>query len=127
MMKLTHRFVEKIPEALETGVVYVSLKYGVVTHLCPCGCGNEVVTNLSPNGWSLIYDGQTVSLHPSIGNWNFKCRSHYWIRKDRIEWAEDWNTYQRRHQGKQIHGKQTAEPARKRAGMWRFISKLRGK
>lgn len=126
MTKLTHRFADKIPETLESGVVYVSIKYGVVSHLCPCGCGNEVATNLSPNGWNLIYDGQTVSLHPSIGNWNFKCQSHYWIRKDRIEWAEDRNTYQRRLRGEQAHDKQTT-PARKRSSLWRFVSKLRGK
>jgi len=34
-----------------------------------------VVTPLSPTGWSLIFDGETVSLYPSIGNWNFPCRS----------------------------------------------------
>jgi len=50
-----------------------------------------VVTNLSPNGWQLIYDGQTVSLYPSIGNWNFKCRSHYWITHDTVQWAENWS------------------------------------
>jgi len=38
----------------------------------------------------LIFDGDTVSLYPSIGNWNFPCRSHYWIRYDHVEWAEDW-------------------------------------
>ena len=29
----------------------------------------------------------TVSLHPSIGNWSFPCRSHYWIRGNRVVWA----------------------------------------
>jgi hypothetical protein len=29
----------------------------------------------------------TVSLDPSIGNWQFPCRSHYWIRRERIVWA----------------------------------------
>ena len=37
-----------------------------------------------------IYDGRTT-LHPSIGNWNFPCRSHYWIRRDRVEWAPAWS------------------------------------
>jgi hypothetical protein len=28
-----------------------------------------------------------VTLAPSIGNWNYACRSHYWIRKNQIQWA----------------------------------------
>ena len=95
-MKLSHRFVDHMPSKLEDGIVYVSLKFGIASHNCCCGCGNEVVTNLSPNGWSLIYDGQTVSLYPSVGNWNFKCKSHYWIRNDSVQWAESWEVYQRR-------------------------------
>jgi Family of unknown function (DUF6527) len=50
-----------------------------------------VVTPLSPTGWKLIFDGKTVSLDPSIGNWGFPCRSHYWVRSDRALWAEDWS------------------------------------
>ncbi|WP_417924835.1 DUF6527 family protein [Collimonas pratensis] len=26
--------------------------------------------------WSLTYDGKTVSLDPSIGNWSLPCRAH---------------------------------------------------
>jgi len=28
-----------------------------------------------------------ISLHPSIGNWSFECRSHYWIRNNQVVWA----------------------------------------
>jgi hypothetical protein len=56
-----------------------------------CGCGNEVVTPLSPTDWKLTFDGKTVSLYPSIGNWNFECQSHYWIKKNRIEFADHWS------------------------------------
>lgn len=58
--------------------------------MCVCGCGNEVVTPLSPNGWQLMFDGKTVSLYPSIGNWNFECKSHYWIRRNMIVHAKEW-------------------------------------
>jgi len=87
---LTHKFVESIPETLEDAVLYVSVTYGTAVHRCCCGCGREVVTPLTPTDWKLIFDGETVSLYPSIGNWNFPCRSHYWIRNNRVEWAEDW-------------------------------------
>ena len=91
MKQLTHKFVEYMPEALDEDVVYVSIPYALVSHKCCCGCGEEVVTPLSPTDWELIFDGDTVSLYPSIGNWNFKCRSHYWIRRNRVEWAPQWS------------------------------------
>lgn len=90
MKKLTHKFVDCIPEVLEEAVLYVSVKYGTAVHRCCCGCRREVVTPLTPTDWKLIFDGETVSLHPSIGNWNFPCRSHYWIRNSQVEWAENW-------------------------------------
>ncbi|HEY0862632.1 MAG TPA: DUF6527 family protein [Lacunisphaera sp.] len=90
MKKFTVEFVEHMPQPLETGVLYVSIRFRLVAHNCPCGCGNEVVTNLSPTGWRLTFNGHTISLHPSIGNWDFPCRSHYWIRQNTVQWAESW-------------------------------------
>jgi hypothetical protein len=95
-MKLDHRFVEYMPERLENGVLYVSTRFRIVSHNCCCGCGHEVVLSLSPKTWKLIFDGETVSLHPSIGNWKLDCKSHYWIRKNTVEWAETWEDMKRR-------------------------------
>lgn len=81
------RFVEFIPEDLEGGVLYVSRKYQTATHLCACGCKERVVTSLGPLGWTLSEADAGISLRPSIGNSNFPCRSHYWIREGGIEWA----------------------------------------
>jgi len=91
MKKLQHKFVEFMPRELEDGILYVSIRFRIASHNCCCGCGNEVVTNLSRNGWQLIYDGESVSLYPSIGNWDFQCRSHYWIIQDEVQWAERWS------------------------------------
>lgn len=86
---LTHEFVEYIPESLNRDTLYVSMVYATATHLCCCGCGEEIVTALSPTDWKLTFDGETISLHPSIGNWGLPCRSHYWIRRSRVEWSGD--------------------------------------
>lgn len=86
-----HEFVEFIPAALNEGTVYISIRFATVSHLCACGCKNKVVTPLKPTDWKLIFDGKTVSLHPSVGNWSFPCRSHYWVRNNRVQWAEDWS------------------------------------
>lgn len=85
-------FVTAIPEKLEAGKIYASIDYATVAHLCCCGCGREVVTPLSPTDWKLTYDGETISLHPSIGNWSFPCRSHYWVRNGAIRWAADMSS-----------------------------------
>lgn len=87
---MKHSFVEFIPESLEEDVLYVALEFGTVIHHCACGCGNQVVTPLSPTDWSLAFDGETISLRPSIGNWNLPCRSHYWIRNGEFVWAASW-------------------------------------
>jgi hypothetical protein len=72
-------------------VLYVSIKYTTAVHNCFCGCRNKVVTPFSPTDWEFLFDGETVSLRPSIGNWAYPCQSHYWITKDRVEWARKWS------------------------------------
>ena len=66
-------------------------EFGTVVHRCACGCGEEVVTPLGPGEWRLTYDGRTVSLAPSIGNWSFACRSHYWIDEGNVRWARGFS------------------------------------
>jgi hypothetical protein len=85
--RLVAQHVEVIPEDILPGTLYVSERYRTATHLCCCGCGREVVTPLNPAKWRIReVDGQ-VSLSPSIGNWEFPCRSHYWIAAGRVDWA----------------------------------------
>lgn len=91
MKTLTHKFVETLPEPLDDGIIYVSIRFRIVAHNCCCGCGEPVILNLAPNGWKLTYDGKSISLHPSVGNWSLQCRSHYWITRNTVEWAESWS------------------------------------
>lgn len=94
MKTMQHRFVENVPDELEEGILYISLPYCTAIHKCVCGCGNEVVTPLSPNDWELTFNGETVSLYPSIGNWSFQCRSHYFITRSKIKHALKWTDRQ---------------------------------
>ncbi len=87
---LKHHFVEHIPEQLEPGLLYVSMPYAIAAHSCCCGCGEEVVTPFTPTDWGMIFDGDTVSLKPSIGNWNLPCRSHYVISRGSVIEALPW-------------------------------------
>lgn len=89
--KFTYEFVEFVPENLKDGVLYVSISYATALHKCACGCGHEVVTPLSPTDWKMTFDGVSVSLDPSIGNWSFPCKSHYWISKNNVRWSYKWS------------------------------------
>lgn len=75
------KFLDNIPNELDEGVLYISMKYHTTAHLCACGCGEKVVNPLNRKyGWTLTFDGQRVSLSPSIGNYQFPCCSHYYIK-----------------------------------------------
>ena len=81
--------------------LYISIDYCTAVHKCVCGCGNEVVTPISPTDWELRFDGKTISLSPSIGNWSFECKSHYFITRNKIRFArrwEDWKIKQGRQE-----------------------------
>jgi hypothetical protein len=84
---IRHEFVEFIPDDLEEGVVYVALEYGAVVHLCCDGCGEKVSTPLHPAQWKLIFDGESISLRPSVGSSGLACNSHYVIERGRVQWC----------------------------------------
>lgn len=87
--RIRHEFVDLAPKMLEEGVLYVSVEYGSAVHKCFCGCGVKVATPFTPTDWRLTFDGDTVSLWPSVGNWDLPCRSHYVIERDIVHWAGD--------------------------------------
>jgi Family of unknown function (DUF6527) len=88
--RFDHEFVDQIPGELSEGILYVSMQFGTVIHLCACGCRNRTVTPLGTTDFKLIYDGETITLHPSVGNWNFSCRSHYLVSSSEIVWIGEW-------------------------------------
>jgi hypothetical protein len=87
----THKFVKAFPDKLDEGILYVSVEFGTASHRCFCGCGSEVYTRFSPRDWSMTFNGETVSLKPSIGNWSFPCQSHYVLSGGRVNWADRWS------------------------------------
>lgn len=138
-MVLAHEFVTAIPDELEERTLYVSMDYATVVHRCCCGCGREVVTPLSPTDWKLSYDGESISLSPSIGNWSFECQSHYWIGKSTVRWADQWSkkqievgrTWDRRAKerqyadtGSNIQDAGHPRQDKSRKGFWSWLSRL---
>ncbi|NTG08847.1 DUF6527 family protein [Rhizobium rhizogenes] len=89
--RLKYSFVEGFPDQLESDTLYISVEHASMAHLCACGCRAEVITPLSPTDWRFTFDGKTVSVDPSVGNWSLACRSHYVIRNNLVHWAGDWS------------------------------------
>ena len=84
---MRHEFVRAMPDTLKPDTLYVSIDYVTTSHLCACGCGAEVVLPLHPTKWRLTFDGASVSMDPSVGSRTLPCRSHYWIDKGQVRWA----------------------------------------
>ena len=93
---LVPEFVERLPvnsDELVPGIIYICLKYKTVAYRCPCGCGGLSEFVLDPTRFRMTYDGENVTFSPSIGIAYLNCRSHYWIRNNRVEWCppmQDW-------------------------------------
>lgn len=130
---ITHEFVELIPDRLDDGVLYISIGYGTAAHACCCGCGREVTTPLTRDDWRLIFDGESVSLQPSIGNWSFPCQSHYFITMNRIRWVVEAWSAERIADGRRLDGQWTGDlrlgrrldsQPRRAAAFWRRISRV---
>jgi hypothetical protein len=133
-VRIKHEFVEFIPKERQEGVLYVSIPYATAVHNCFCGCGLKVVTPISPIGWQLTFDGETVTLSPSVGSWSFPCRSHYVIRRNAVVWAGnmsqdeiEWGRARDREARDRHFVKQTSAPAEARKtkrGFWEYIRRL---
>jgi len=92
--RLEHRFTAIIPDKLLPGILYVSIDYATAAHSCCCGCGEEIVTPFTPTDWRMEFDGETISLSPSVGSWTLPCRSHYFIRRGKVAEAAPWTEEQ---------------------------------
>lgn len=120
-----------MPKVLEPGILYAAEHYGAAAHLCACGCGSKIRTPLGPTEWTLQETLRGPTLHPSIGNWQKPCRSHYVIREGLVIWANDWTDAQvaagRRDERERLEA-YFAERARQRGGFlaaaWRWLKSL---
>lgn len=124
MKKFKHKFVEIIPDNIESDVLYISTKYKIAIHMCPCGCGSEVATTISPHDWKITFDGESVSLYPSIGSWSLPCQSHYWITNNEVEWASKWTRKQIEHGRKEDEqNKEAYYGKKKRRSLFNYFFK----
>lgn len=93
-MKVELQRVRYMPKELKPGVLYVSEEFGTAAHLCACGCGAKIRTPLGPTEWAIEETDSGPTLHPSVGNWQQACQSHYWIYQGEVIWSADWTPEQ---------------------------------
>lgn len=92
-MKADHLVIvecERMPEhdKMEDGTLYLSRRFELAIHMCACGCRIQTVTPIDkPSGWTYTETGGRPTLHPSIGNQQFPCKSHYWVTDGKIVWC----------------------------------------
>ncbi|MDE1152229.1 MAG: DUF6527 family protein [Micavibrio sp.] len=90
-MEIKIQRVQYMPKELTSGILYVSEEFDIAMHLCACGCGSKIRTPLGVTEWRVEETKDGVTLYPSVGNWQQKCQSHYWIHGGEVLWAEPWS------------------------------------
>lgn len=89
-MRYIYQEVEKTPESLESGVVYVNKEFELASLLCACGCGHKIVL-LYPDGHTVDNNAGFATVRPSVGAWDAACKSHYFITNGNVEWCRSWS------------------------------------
>ncbi len=89
-MKYRVELVDRLPAKAESGTVYVSREYQIAVLECACGCGHRI-TLLLDDGHRVEDVGGLANVWPSIGVWDAPCRSHFWIRNGRVQWASTFS------------------------------------
>jgi hypothetical protein len=83
-VKYVYQAVDRIPKALQSGVVYHSEEYEIGALLCACGCGHKV-SLLVPDSHQIYSKGGMATVRPSISVCDAPCKSHYVITAGQVE------------------------------------------
>lgn len=78
------------PQKNTITVVRKNSNFSWVKFYCPCGCGREVTLSLNSNiqpYWNIRIKNDKVTLSPSVYLTGFQCKSHFFIRNNKIDWV----------------------------------------
>lgn len=86
---------EQPEKPIPKGTLLVIMGGGIPKWLkfsCPCGCRSEHNLPLMPNRipqWEIIkHEDGKISIFPSVNVKLPGCGAHFWIRRNRVVWAE---------------------------------------
>lgn len=95
-MKYRYRLVERIPKALDEGVVYHTEEFELAGLLCACGCGHRM-TLLVPDSHKVSDERGYATVWPSIGVFDAPCKSHYFIVAGEVNWLRAFSSSEASH------------------------------
>ena len=86
---ITPIFGEFIPPygELKDNCIYISETYKTSTHKCFCGCGEIVILPFGEFFWKLENQNNKITISPSVGSFNLKCKSHYIITRNKANFV----------------------------------------
>lgn len=88
LTRLETIYVDRLPlkDNMEEEKLYISNNMTQATHLCPCGCGTEILTPFGRGGYHVLENKDTsLTLSPSIEH--SPCKNQYKIYKGYVIWA----------------------------------------
>lgn len=60
--------------------------------MCPCRCNEIIQVNLmsthKPN-WRVMVGHKGITLYPSVWIHAFSCKSHFWLKDNKVWWVYD--------------------------------------
>ena len=90
---LTVGSMDDVPQAISRDIYLVCRggTYRWIVLQCPCLCGRRIEVNLMRSRypyWRLRRHGDSISLSPSLWMSEETCGSHFWLKRNRVVWAE---------------------------------------
>lgn len=81
---------ERLPDHVGPFEFYYSRRFDMAALSCACGCGHKVMLNLLDQHQLEIECG-LPTVKPSILVADAPCLSHFFIRRGRVDWAQQWS------------------------------------
>lgn len=78
---------------LTPGELMLGQDKDIIQFLCPCGCGKEIYLtskewcDVRGKNWSILEKDGKVTLWPSVNATGFECKSHFWIKDNKVVWV----------------------------------------
>lgn len=81
---------ERLPDHVGSFEFHYSRRFDMAALSCACGCGHKVMLNLLDQH-QLEIEGGLPTVTPSILVADAPCLSHFFIRRGRVDWAQQWS------------------------------------
>lgn len=81
---------ERLPPQVGPFELHYSRRFEMAALACACGCSHRVMLNLLDQH-HLVIEGGLPTVTPSILVSDAPCLSHFFIRRGRVEWAQQWS------------------------------------